>query len=254
MAAPEKSTTSIVSKVNALVKDFADLKVHVVGSRDKRKSPTGARPNLWCTNCGKVGHANVECRTYPVNAVEWVPAWEVGGYYTDAPEEAAYAVQEGPPTTPIPPAQITCFVPKEMATTVPQRRLALAAAAGPPPPNACFNCGDVGHFALNCPHPQRPRGYVPICANCKQQGHRAVECNQPRVVKSQVRFVTPPTKEGVQVNQVEQWKKKEEKEDENRWPDEETMVGRVETRSSTRKKESTSEKAKSVKKDARKNP
>lgn len=78
MAAPEKGTTSIVSKVDALVKDFADLKVHVVGSQNKRKSPTGARPNLWCTNCGRVGHANVECRTYPVNAVEWVPAWEAG--------------------------------------------------------------------------------------------------------------------------------------------------------------------------------
>ncbi|OAE30298.1 hypothetical protein AXG93_3964s1110 [Marchantia polymorpha subsp. ruderalis] len=46
MAAPEKGTTSIVSKVDALVKDFADLKVHVVGSRDKRKFLTGARPNL----------------------------------------------------------------------------------------------------------------------------------------------------------------------------------------------------------------
>ncbi|OAE32319.1 hypothetical protein AXG93_809s1000 [Marchantia polymorpha subsp. ruderalis] len=44
----------------------------------------------------------------------------------------------------------------------------------------------------------------------------------------------------------------EEQDDENRWPDEETIVGRVETRSATRKKESTSEKAKRDKKDAKK--
>lgn len=65
-----------------------------------------------------------------------------------------------------------------------------------------------------------------------------------------MRFVTPPPKEDAQVNQVEL--SPEEQDDENRWPDKETMVGRVETRSATRKKESTSEKAKRDKKDAEK--
>lgn len=32
---PPKSLAAIVSKVDALVKDFADLKVHVVGGRPK---------------------------------------------------------------------------------------------------------------------------------------------------------------------------------------------------------------------------
>ncbi|OAE33773.1 hypothetical protein AXG93_1671s1000 [Marchantia polymorpha subsp. ruderalis] len=77
-----------------------------------------------------------------------------GGYYTDALEETAYAVQEGPPITPIQQAHIHWFVPKEMATTMPQRRLAPPAAAVSAPPNACFNCNDVGHFAPNCPHPR----------------------------------------------------------------------------------------------------
>lgn len=62
-------------QVDAMAKVFANLKVHVVGSRDKRKSPTEVRSNLWCTNCGMVSHANVKCRPYqPVNTVEWVPA------------------------------------------------------------------------------------------------------------------------------------------------------------------------------------
>lgn len=71
MAMPEKGALAIGSKVDALTKEFSDLKVHVVQSRDKRKSPTGIRSNLWCTNCGRVGHANVECRPYqPINTVK----------------------------------------------------------------------------------------------------------------------------------------------------------------------------------------
>lgn len=46
MAIPEKGAPAIVSKVDLLAKEFTDLKVHVVGSRDKRKSPTGVRSNL----------------------------------------------------------------------------------------------------------------------------------------------------------------------------------------------------------------
>ncbi|OAE33663.1 hypothetical protein AXG93_4689s1500 [Marchantia polymorpha subsp. ruderalis] len=65
-----------------------------------------------------------------------------------------------------------------------------------------------------------------------------------------VGFITPPLKEDAQVNQVEQCP--EEQDDENRWLDEETMVGRVETRSAPRKKESTTEKAKRDKKGAKK--
>ncbi|OAE31931.1 hypothetical protein AXG93_4485s1180 [Marchantia polymorpha subsp. ruderalis] len=191
MAAPEIGTTSIVSKVDALVKDFADLKSR---PRERRM------PDIP-SQCSEVG-----------------TRMGSGGYYTEAPEEAAYAVQEVPPTTPIQPAHITRFVPKEVATTVPQRRLAPLAAVGPPPPNACFNCGDVRHFAPNCPHPRKPKGYLPLCSNCRQQGHIAVECNQPRVARQQVRFVTP-SKEDAQVNQVEL--SPEEQDDENRWLDKE---------------------------------
>lgn len=56
-----KSLAAIVSKVDALVKDFADLKVHVVGDQDRRKSQLWLRANFWCTTCGKISHANTEC-------------------------------------------------------------------------------------------------------------------------------------------------------------------------------------------------
>ncbi|OAE19816.1 hypothetical protein AXG93_4639s1000 [Marchantia polymorpha subsp. ruderalis] len=52
-AAPEKGSGDIASKVETLMKDFADLKVHVVGGQDHRKSPTRLRANLWCNMCGK---------------------------------------------------------------------------------------------------------------------------------------------------------------------------------------------------------
>ncbi|OAE26915.1 hypothetical protein AXG93_694s1010 [Marchantia polymorpha subsp. ruderalis] len=70
----ERGPGDIASKVETLMKDFADLKVHVVGGQDRRKSPAKLRANLWCTTCGQVGHANTECLTtwpsYPVNAVD----------------------------------------------------------------------------------------------------------------------------------------------------------------------------------------
>ncbi|OAE24441.1 hypothetical protein AXG93_4443s1000 [Marchantia polymorpha subsp. ruderalis] len=76
-AATEKGPGDIASKVETLVKDFADLKVHLVGGQDRRKSPRRLRANLWCTTCGQVGHVNTECLTtrpsYPVNAVHWAP-------------------------------------------------------------------------------------------------------------------------------------------------------------------------------------
>lgn len=152
--------------------------------------------------------------------MEWVPAWEAGGYYKEAPEETAYAVQEGPPITPIQPAHIPWFAPKYMATTVPLRRVAPSAAAVPAPQNACFNCGDVGHYAPNCPHPRRQRGFVLLCKNCAQ------------------------------VNQVEL--SPDEKDEDDEWPDEETMVKRVEIRSASRKKEVPVKKSKRDKKDAKK--
>ncbi|OAE19810.1 hypothetical protein AXG93_4649s1030 [Marchantia polymorpha subsp. ruderalis] len=70
---------------------------------------------------------------------------------------------------------------------------------------------------------------------------------QPR---AQVRFITPPPKEDAQVNQVEL--SPEDKEEESEWPDEETMMGRVESRSSSCRKEAISEKVKRDKTKAKK--
>jgi hypothetical protein len=44
----------------------------------------------------------------------------------------------------------------------------------PSPRNACFQCGETGHFRSECKLP-------PMCFNCQEQGHYARECPKPRV-------------------------------------------------------------------------
>lgn len=53
----------IAFKVDVLMKDFMDLKVHMVGRRDRRKSYLIFHVNLWCTICDKMKHVNIECLT-----------------------------------------------------------------------------------------------------------------------------------------------------------------------------------------------
>lgn len=72
-------------------------------------------------------------------------------------------------------------------------------------------------------------GYVPMYSNCVKQGHTTVECDQPQAPRPTVRFVTPPNKNDVQVNQVDLSPEKNQEEDV--WPKEEVMCGKVETRS-----------------------
>ncbi|OAE26914.1 hypothetical protein AXG93_694s1000 [Marchantia polymorpha subsp. ruderalis] len=45
-----------------------------------------------------------------------------------------------------------------MATTLPQRRMAPPGTYNRPPPQACYNCGEVGHYSPSCPHPKRQTG------------------------------------------------------------------------------------------------
>lgn len=245
---PVKTQGDIAAKVDNLVKNFADLKVHVVGGQDRRKSPARQRANLWCTTCGQVGHANTECMSarpsYPVNAVEWAPQWENPMYYAEPPmyyaeqvEDTAYSVQTAPATTPNPPVHIPRFVPREMAGTLPPRRMAPPGNHNRPRPqfDGCYNCGDMGHYAPSCPHPRKPMGYAPLCSNCKKSGHTAAECDQPQLPRPAVRFVSTPGKEEVQVNQVEL--SLDPAEGDEVWPEEEVMCGRVETRSSKRRGE-----------------
>ncbi|KAL2641650.1 hypothetical protein R1flu_009237 [Riccia fluitans] len=118
-----------------LLKSFEDLKVQLVKNPERRKSPSATRPNLWCTNCGKPGHANTEFYNnstfVATNSREWVLVYEPNyfvetkaGVYSVTAQDGAIVPTASQSYTRIPPMQIQRYVPKQFATNIPQRKYA----------------------------------------------------------------------------------------------------------------------------------
>jgi hypothetical protein len=43
----------------------------------------------------------------------------------------------------------------------------------------CNRCGELGHYANNCPNPRKEEGYTPYCGRRPKPGHVAEECRAP---------------------------------------------------------------------------
>ncbi|OAE29766.1 hypothetical protein AXG93_810s1070 [Marchantia polymorpha subsp. ruderalis] len=97
------------------------------------------------------------------------------------------------------------------------------------------NCGAPRHWAPNYPQPRRQMEYVSLCSNCRMPGHTAVECEQQLATRPSLQFVTSANKDNVHVNQVDLSAETEDQYDV--WPKDKVLMGKVETRSATCRKD-----------------
>ena len=66
-------------------------------------------------------------------------------------------------------------------------------------PGTCWECGDHGHIAPNCPN--RKQGeYIYLCSNCREEGHKASMCQRPVQPRAQPKYVPPIPKEQTAMN------------------------------------------------------
>ncbi|KAJ7550251.1 hypothetical protein O6H91_07G090600 [Diphasiastrum complanatum] len=125
---------------------------------DKPKA-SSSNSGMWCTKCGTSGHTKEDCTTVNVKYIE-DPTQE------DRPKFAPK--RHNPPKFSGP--------GKSQTSTKPVS-------------DNCYNCGEPGHFSLDCPQPRKPPDYVPLCSNCREPGHKYPDCPQPQKPRPKYQYV-----------------------------------------------------------------
>jgi hypothetical protein len=184
------------------------LSVQIANSKERRPRPTNQRTNIWCTNCGGHGHLPTECSTrignknnlrcsyYKGKGHDVTTCWNLSdvrnvvtsnNQWTEQAKNNYKINSKQPFTRPNvePPYKPNDGRPRWNDTyNVPPNW------NGPPtnpnnfrygPPEkgkhiVCYRCGELEHYANNCPNLQKEEGYTPYCGRCRKPGHVVEEC------------------------------------------------------------------------------
>jgi len=195
-----------------ITKKLADLEVKITRGANKRPSPTEERTNVWCNNCKGHGHLSNEC---PTPKGLRVKCTFCGGNHSvnecwNLPRSRAVNQIDANQSRPWQKERMgempnIGYNPKRNFN---RRQVPLNFGNQPTwgetnqPPNwrgppynprtqnyktpmpnqhvVCFRCGEIGHYAGDCPNPRKIQQYIPLCGNCKEAGHPTAECDQPR--------------------------------------------------------------------------
>ena len=201
-------------EISKLTNAMHELRVQVTNAPSKRQKPTNTRTNVWCTNCNGQGHLPNECPS-PFGSYEKPLCTFCGGNHTtnkcwnlNAVKKDLNVVKQvlqidankpwvnkgNPNKRPFTRPNVgPPYKPNDNRPRWNDTYNAPPVWKGPPsnpnthnygPPQrgkmvVCYRCGELGHYASECPNPRKPVDYSPFCSKCRQQGHLTQDCEEP---------------------------------------------------------------------------
>ena len=209
---PVAQSTSHELALMDITKKLADLEVKITKGASKRPQPTEERTNVWCNNCKGHGHLSNECPTpkglrskctfcggnhlvnecwnlprgRPVHQIDTTQSRPWQQERTGNGPNASYNPKRNFNRRPVPlsfgnqPTWGETNQPPNWRGPPYNPRTQNYKTPMPNQFVVCFRCGEIGHYAGDCPNPRKVQQDIPLCGNCKEAGHPTAECTQSR--------------------------------------------------------------------------